>query len=90
MRTFNQSGSHVIAIALVVAVLGVVGFAGYTVSHRNQKAAVTTRSESDKVPGAIKTRADLTATAHALDSASGDLNSSIDTSSLDSDMNDLL
>ncbi|HSX43214.1 MAG TPA: hypothetical protein VLF59_03960 [Candidatus Saccharimonadales bacterium] len=91
MKRLNQSGSHIIALALVVLALGVVGFAGYKVMQRNQKSPVVTANGTNiAIPTTIKTKTDLTVTAKSLDSASAELNSSIDTGSLDSSMNDLL
>lgn len=90
MKKLNQSGSHIIAIALVIAVLGVIGFTGYTVMNRSHKDAATNGDVSATVPATITTQADLSATARSLDNASSQLDSNINTSSLDSSINDLL
>lgn len=91
MKRLTQSGSHVIALALLIVALGAVVFTGYTVSHRNKKTPVaSTNAQTAGVPATIKTKADLAATATSLDNASASLNSSVDTGSLDSSMNDLL
>jgi flagellar basal body-associated protein FliL len=92
MKRLNQSGSHIVALLLLVVVLGVVGFAGYTVMHRDKKpsADTTAATTSTDVPSAINSKADLSTTATSLDSDSGSLNSAVDDTSLDSSMNDLL
>lgn len=91
MKRLNQSGSHILAVALFVLVLSVIGFAGYTVSQRNKtvssSAAVTATSG---MPATIQTEADLSATAASLDNSSADLNNSVNGATLDSNLNDLL
>jgi hypothetical protein len=88
MKRLNQAGSHVVAIGLVVLVLGVVGFAGYTVSQHNKKPDTTAATLA--APKTILTKTDLNETAQSLDDVSADLNSSVDGSTLDSSIDDLL
>jgi hypothetical protein len=92
MKRLNQSGSHIIGFALLVVALGLVAFAGYTVSHRNQSVASTASTVSSKavVPTAIKNSGDLQQTAQALDSASSQLSSNLDDSSLNADLSSML
>jgi uncharacterized protein HemX len=90
----SQAGiGHVVAVLLVVVVAG-VAFAGYTVYKAGQKTddnqAATTASSSDTLPTTIKTKADLTATSNYLDNTATELNSNLDPSSLDSDIDQLL
>jgi hypothetical protein len=91
MKKHLQTGSHVVALSLVVLVLGVVAFAGYTVMNRTKKTPTETATGTNiTTPKTIETKADLQATAKSLDTASSDLNSGLDDSSLDSSMSDLL
>lgn len=91
MKTVQQSGSHVIAIAVGLLALSVVAFTGYTVLLRNRSAPAT-RANGTRLTSqaAITTKADLDRTARSLDTASADIDSSVDASSLDSSLNDLL
>lgn len=90
MKRLNQSGSHVLAIALIVLALGVVGFTGYTVMSKNKTVTSTATTASTASSDAIKNTADLTAAGNQLDSSSTQVNSTLDDSSLNSDLNDLL
>jgi uncharacterized protein (UPF0333 family) len=91
MKNGKQAGSHVVALSLLVLVLGVVVFAGYTVMHHAKKTDnQTTASTQTTAPKTIQTKADLQTTAKSLDSSSSDLNTGLNDSSLDSSMNDLL
>jgi uncharacterized membrane protein len=92
MTRLNQTGSHLLALLVGLIVLGGIGFAGYTVMSRQNSPAVTdtVSSSSSTVPAAIKTTADLTATAHALDNASSQIDGSLNDNSLNADLNDLL
>ena len=88
----SQTGiGHVIAVLLIVVALG-VAFAGYPVYKAGQKtdSDTTATSSSSELPATIQTKADLTATGKYLDNTATELNSSLDTSSLDSDINQLL
>lgn len=91
MKRLNQSGSHLIAIAVGVLVLGVVSFAGYTVM---QKSSTTTDSSTPvvqvKKANAIKSTADLDKAAKTLDTSSTQVDSGLNDSSLDADLNDML
>jgi hypothetical protein len=89
MKRLNQSGSHILGIALFVLVLGVVAFAGYTVMDTNKhktQPTTTATTQSD----AIQNTADLAAASDQLDSSSAQVNSNLDDSSLNNDLNDLL
>lgn len=88
MKRLNQSGSHILGLALLIVVLGVIGFAGYTVMNKsNDKSATTTASTQSE---AIQNTADLTKASNELDSSSTQVNSNLDDSTLNSDLNDLL
>jgi hypothetical protein len=88
-RLNTQGASHVVLIALV-AVLAVVGFAGYKVLGGNSKQSASTQTQSQAVttPDKIKTKADLQQSAKSLDAA--DVEKSLDSTQLDTDLNDLL
>lgn len=91
MRRLTQAGSHIVAVAVGVLVLGVVAFAGYTVMQRNDATTPTTTSP-DKTSSSdgINSTADLTTASNTLDSSSSQLDSSLNDASLDADLNDLL
>lgn len=88
-RLNARGASHIILVALV-AVLLVVGFAGYKVFGNNSKKSPSTPALSQSVtaPDKIKTKADLQQSTKSLDAA--DVDKSLDGSQLDSDLNDLL
>jgi uncharacterized protein HemX len=89
MKRLNQTGSHILGIALLIVALGVVGFAGYTVmnKHKDKTATATTATTQSDT---IQNTADLTAASDQLDSSSTQVNSNLDDSSLNNDLNDLL
>ena len=93
MKTTSESGSHLIALAVGIVVVGVIGFAGYTVYMRQ---AATTSTDATgttatvKVPAKITNTASLNQAATALDQASAQVNSNLDDTSLNADLNDLL
>jgi uncharacterized protein HemX len=90
LQRLNQSGSHILALALVVLALGVVGFAGYKVQQAHSKTTPATTAAAHTVPATITTTADLEQTSQALDSDSSQLNASLDDSGLDADLNSML
>ena len=84
----SQAGvGHLVAL-LVVVVLAVVGFAGYTVwkAGQDQKATDTSQAETS----AIKTKADLQNASKLLDTTATQLDNDLDASVLDSDIDQLL
>ena len=91
MNRSSQSGSHVIALALVVLFVAVAGFAGYKV-YTMQQAATSgaPTSTSATVPAKITNTATLNQASSALDAVSTQVNSNLDDSALNSDLNDLL
>ena len=90
MKRLNESGSHLIAIAVGVLVLGVIAFAGYTVTQRQDSASDTTAQTSTTASDEINDTEDLSEAAASLDSSSSQVDSNLDDTALDSDLNDLL
>ena len=86
----SQTGVGHIAALLVVVVLAVTGFAGYTVWKAGQDKTDSSVSTSQTEPTAIKTKADLDTTSKLLDNTVSQLDSELDTSALDSDIDQLL
>jgi hypothetical protein len=89
MKRLNSAGSHIVAIAVGILVIGVAAFGAYAVQHQNSSTDTTTASTSSS-SGDINNTADLTKAATELDSSSTQVDSSLNDASLDSDLNDLL
>jgi hypothetical protein len=92
MKKFSQAGfSHHLIIGLIVF-LAIVGFAGYKVVTMNRTATPTssTAADSKVASDTLKTQADLTATGKELDADSDDINSSLNDTQLDADLNAML
>lgn len=91
MKRLNQSGSHVLGIALLVLVLGVIVFAGYKVQQAHDKTnASQTTASTASVPATISNTAGLQQAGQVLDNSSAQLNSSLDDSSMNADLNSML
>lgn len=93
MKRLNQSGSHIMGLALFVLALGVVAFAGYKVmqAHTQSTGGQTTAAKAAAtVPAAIKNTADLTQAGKLLDNSSAQLDSGLDDGSLNADLNSML
>lgn len=87
MRRFNsEGGSHIVLAAVILVVLG-VGFAAYKVVGK-QPAQPATQQTSNTSSGKYKTTADVKKANTELDST--DVDKSLDSSQLDTDLNDLL
>ena len=85
-RISSERGVGHIVIVLLLLVVGVVGFAGYTVMNSQKdtdKTASSVQAKVDSVPELKE--ADTTLT-----QASSDLDSSLDTSALDADIDAML
>ena len=85
MKSHSERGAgHIVAVLLVV-VIAVVGFAGYTVmkSQDNNKTATTTQQKVDAVP-------DLKQADASLNDTDKELQTSLDTSALDEDIDAML
>ena len=92
MKRFDQSGSHVIGLALFVAFVAVVGFTGYKVWQLHSSVATSNSlpTIASKVPATIRTSSDLTQAANALDAASAQLNANLNDATLNTDMQSML
>ncbi|HEX8226433.1 MAG TPA: hypothetical protein VF572_01035 [Candidatus Saccharimonadales bacterium] len=92
MRTTqNQAGFGAVALIAVVLVLGAIGGIGYTVMNRqaaDTDTAVTSQSSGE--PASIRSEADLRKTDQSLDQASAELDSNLDDTKLDADLNTML
>ena len=85
-RISSERGVGHVAIVLLLLVVGVVGFAGYTVMNSqkdNDKTASSVQAKVDSVPELKE--ADTTLT-----QASSGLDSSLETSALDADIDAML
>lgn len=84
----KQSGiGHIVIIALVAVVLGVVGFAGWRVYYASQNASESAAQSTENVvtqPTAVE---EVTAVEQEVDAINVD--SELDSSVLDSDLGDL-
>ena len=89
MKRSNEAGSHLIAVALFVAFAALAVFAGYKVYMMGQQVA-STDATAVQVPATITNTSQLTQASKALDQASAQVNTSLDDSGLNSDLNDLL
>ena len=88
MKRLNQSGSHLLLISLGVVVVGIIGFTGYRIANRDD--GNNTQKESASAPSEIKNKEDLQKASDSLDSSNEDIDSGLNTNSLDDDLNDLL
>lgn len=88
---FNQNGSHLIAVGLAIIVLGVVGLTGYRVmNHRPAVNDAASPAATVKAPAQITTKADLSQASQSLNDSGTDINNSMNSGSLNNDLNDLL
>ena len=90
MKRLNQTGSHIIAVAVGILVIGIVAFAGYTVANKDDAPTNTNGTTQYNKSSGITNNADLSAAGAELDSSTTQLDGSLNDSSLDADLNDLL
>lgn len=93
MNSSNQSGSHLIAVAFAILVVGVVAFGGYHVWQVQQAASTNdtaSTTPSATVPAKISNTATLKEAGTVLDTSSAQLSSSLDDSALNADLNSML
>lgn len=84
----SQAGVGHVLVVLVVLFVAVAGFAGYTVWNAGQTS--DTASQKGAPSTAIKTKADLQSASKLLDTTATQLDKDLDTSVLDSDIDQLL
>lgn len=85
----SETGAAHLALIIVVILVVVIGFVGYRVVKNNNKSLSNTPvAVNNNAPTQIKTQADVKQAAKALDATS--IDSSLDPSQLDKDLNSLL
>ncbi|HSX15383.1 MAG TPA: hypothetical protein VLF40_01200 [Candidatus Saccharimonadales bacterium] len=90
MKRLNQTGSHIAGILLFALVIGVVVFAGWKVEQARAPKPAQVVSSKAAVPDTITTTKDLQDTSTVLDNESSQLDSGLDSSTMDSDLNSML
>lgn len=92
-RRINHAGfGHLAAVGIVLFLL-VAGFTGYKVVMMNHAVSVAPAAKTtaaSSAPASINSKADLTQASKALDNSNTQVNSSLNDSALDSDLNDML
>ncbi len=91
MKSFNQKGSSHLVALLALVLVGVIGYAGWHVMQANKtdpNANSSSQTVAAAVPSKIVTKAQANQATKALDSDS--LDSSLNTSQLDSDLSSVL
>lgn len=88
----DQRGIAVHAVLAAFILLAVIGFAGYKVSTltrgtADSKSVVTVPTDE---PETIQSKSDLSSTDKALDVSANEMESSLDDSTLDADLNSML
>lgn len=86
--TTDQNGFGFVAILAVMALLGIVAFAGVRVMNSGQLDTSASLSRTSSVPAKIQTNADLTKASAALDATP--IDSGVNPNQLDKDLNSLL
>lgn len=90
--TYNQAGSSHLVVVLLVAVLAVVGFAGYRVMQNqnatSQVASTSPVATTATVPAKINNKTQAQQAGKALDAEQ--IDSTLDSAALDSDLNSIL
>jgi hypothetical protein len=93
MNRSSESGSHIIALALIVLFVAVAGFSAYKVWTMQQTPVdnvATTTTAATTVPAKITNAATLSQTSTALDSDLSQMNNDLNDSSLSADLNSML
>jgi len=92
MNYSKESGSHLIVVAVFLAVVGAIGFAGYRMYQLQQPSLTDTThaASTTAAPAKITNTASLNQAAAALDNSSAAVNSNLDDSALNADLNSML
>lgn len=86
----NQAGiGHVIAV-LVFVFVAVIGFAGYTVVSKNAASQPEVATVAPQTDNTIRTKADLQKVDQTLTEADAQLDTQLDDSALDADLDSVL
>lgn len=92
VHKLNQSGFEAVGLILVVVVVAVIGFAGYTMMNLDKaadsSASVSTGQSSE--PDSLKSQSDLKKTDAALEASGSELDQNLDDGSLDADLETML
>lgn len=89
-RSLNQSGFEIVGVMVALLFVGVVAFAGYKVVNLNKSASTVSDSSSSSAPDSIKTKGDLETTNKALTESGTQLDSNLNDSALDADIDSML
>lgn len=87
----NQSGFTVVEVALILVVVGIVGFVGYRIikkSPTSQSANSAVPASQVSLPSKIQSKADVSKSIKALNATP--IDNKLDPSQLDNDMSSLL
>lgn len=82
----NENGSHIVAFALGILLLGLIGFAGWRILHKsdsNKSDSSVTTSVEPLTADSIKSKSDLSTAKSKLEALDAD------TAKIDSDVNTL-
>lgn len=90
MRTLNQKGFEAVGIMVAIVLVAVVAFAGYKVFTMNKAADTAATSGQTGAPDTINSKADLEQTDKALSDADAELDSNLNDSQLDADVDSML
>jgi hypothetical protein len=88
MKRLNQRGSHILAIAIGIVVVGVIAFAGYKVM--NNDPAADKKDQAATAPTSIENKDDLQQASDSLNDTNATVNSDLNTDSLNDNLDDLL
>lgn len=87
---YNQNGFEAVGILLVVVVVAIIGFASFKVLTLNKTVDPPATSAAVSEPDSIESDGDLSDTSKSLDSASSELDTSLNDEALNADLDALL
>ncbi|HEX8182399.1 MAG TPA: hypothetical protein VF575_02240 [Candidatus Saccharimonadales bacterium] len=86
----NQAGFGAVGVLVGLLLVAVIAGVGYKVVSMNKLDTTSQIPAATTAPETIQTQADLTATGKSLDQSGSQLDSGLDDSSLDADLNTML